>query len=280
MDKEIRDKIVDKLRQWFDHNGPGAKAVVGISGGKDSSVVAALCVKALGKNRVVGVLMPNGVQSDIEDSMALCKHLKIAPTIVNIGIAYEYLNNEVVKQLNASRILPACADESRRTQNLPPRLRMATLYAVAQSIDGRVIGTGNAAENYVGYSTFAGDSISDFNPIANLFVDEVIELGKLLGLPTNLVEKVPSDGLCGKSDEENLGFTYESVKLVALKTPTWMQKVSEIEHETANRKPYGWTVQAIEARHAASQFKRDALHIPTIEFYRNRHSNGYIYDVK
>ena len=283
MTREIRDKIVLKLQKWFDHNGPAGKAVVGISGGKDSSVVAALCVKALGRNRVVGVLMPNGVQSDIEDSMKLCRHLKIEPTIVNIAPAYEYLNEEVVRQLRASGVSTNGCDQTRRTQNLPPRLRMATLYAVAQSVDGRVIGTGNAAEGYVGYCTWGGDNIADFNPLANMFVDEVIELGKLLDLPIDLVEKTPSDGLCGRSDEANLGFSYASVKLAALKKPgDWMHKIAAIEKESGpealDGRLYGLAVQAIEMRHDISQFKRDAFNVPSIKFYRTNYS-GEIYDV-
>lgn len=283
MDKKIRDKIVEKFKQWFDHNAPGNKVVVGISGGKDSSVVAALCVKALGKNRVVGVLMPNGVQKDIADSMKLCEHLKIKPVIINIAPAYEYLNAEILAQLDSADISTSF-DQTRRTQNMPPRLRMTTLYAVAQSVDGIVIGTGNASEAYVGYTTHFGDNASAFNPLANLFVDEVIELGKLLGLPNELVEKIPSDGLCGKTDEENLGFKYESVKLAALKAETdWMGKIAKVEKETDskiyNTHEYGSTFRKIEEMHKKSQFKRDALNIPSIEFYRTSYS-GAIYDVK
>ncbi len=194
--KELTSWIVD----WFEENGKGCNAVIGISGGKDSSIVAALCVKALGKDRVIGILMPNGVQSDIADAKQLVEHLGIKHYICNIKDAY----TAVMESINESGI----EISSQTTINLPPRLRMTTLYAYSQSLNGRVANTCNLSEDYVGYSTRYGDAAGDFSPLAGLTVQEVKQVGLYLGLPENLVEKVPSDGLCGSTDEDKLGFTY------------------------------------------------------------------------
>ena len=198
--KKVKEDLVNWLNQWFLDNGPGCNAVIGISGGKDSSVTAALCVAALGKERVIGVLMPNGDQYDIDVSEALVKHLGIRSFVVNIKDAY----NGVVEAAKA-------AGEELSNQsyiNLAPRIRMSTLYAVSQSYNGRVINTCNLSEDWVGYSTRYGDSVGDVCPLGKLTVQEVKEMGTYLGLPDMFVHKVPSDGLCGKTDEDNLGFTY------------------------------------------------------------------------
>ena len=207
----VRDRIVAWIRSWFVKNGPDCNAVIGISGGKDSSVVAALCVRALGAERVVGVLMPNGVQSDIDMSKRLVDHLGIRSYTVNIGGAFEALMAEVSGALavNTSHGSPSAPAVSEQTRiNLPARLRMAALYAVSQSKRGRVANTCNLSEDWVGYSTRYGDSAGDFSPLANLTVGEVVAVGAACGLPEVLVHKVPSDGLCGKTDEDNLGFRY------------------------------------------------------------------------
>lgn len=202
--KEVKDQVVLWIRDWFNENGKGCNAIIGISGGKDSSVVAALCVEALGKDRVIGVTMPNGVQKDISDSMMLINHLGIRHCCVNIGDTYNTLMAAVKEQLGTLD-----TQIGRQTEiNLPPRLRMTTLYAVSQSLNGRVANTCNLSEDWVGYSTRYGDAAGDFSPLGGLTVAEVKAIGKELGLPLELVEKTPSDGLCGKSDEDNLGFTY------------------------------------------------------------------------
>ena len=202
--KEVKDQVVQWIRDWFEQNGPGCNAVIGISGGKDSSIVAGLCVEALGKDRVIGITMPNGVQKDISDSMKLINHLGIRYFNVNIGETYKALMGEVEKELGNQNI-----EVSNQTViNMPPRLRMTTLYAVSQSLNGRVANTCNLSEDWVGYSTRYGDAAGDFSPLGGLTVQEVKAIGKELGLPIDLVEKTPSDGLCGKSDEDNLGFTY------------------------------------------------------------------------
>ena len=201
--KKVLNELTVWIRDWFEENGRDCNAIVGISGGKDSSVAAALCVRALGVDRVIGVLMPNGEQSDIAMSRLLVEHLGIRHFVVNIHDGYQGLLGEVRRQLG---------DVSRDTEiNLAPRLRMATLYAVAQSNNGRVANTCNLSEDWVGYSTRYGDSAGDFSPLSMLCVREVKALGRELGLPECLVEKVPIDGLCGQPDEEKLGFTYATL---------------------------------------------------------------------
>ena len=194
-------EVVQWIRDWFEENGNGCNAVIGISGGKDSSVVAALCVEALGRDRVIGVTMPNGVQPDIDDSIRLIRHLGIRSYNVNIGAAFDAMKAEVEDALGGP-----VSDQTRI--NLAPRLRMTALYAVSQSNNGRVANTCNLSEDWVGYSTRYGDAAGDFSPLGGLTVQEVVAIGKELGLPVDLVEKTPSDGLCGKTDEDNLGFTY------------------------------------------------------------------------
>lgn len=197
--KKIKDQCVEWIRDFFKNNGPDCNAVLGISGGKDSSIAAALCVEALGKDRVIGVLMPQGEQHDIDMAHLLVNHLGIKHYVVNIKEAVD----GIIKNLPAD-----LAVTPQSLQNLPPRIRMSTLYAVSQSVNGRVCNTCNLSEDWVGYSTRYGDSVGDFSPLSNLTVTEVKEIGHLLGLPSELVEKTPIDGLCGKTDEENLGFTY------------------------------------------------------------------------
>ncbi len=197
--EKIKNDCVNWIRDFFDKNGKECNAVLGISGGKDSSVAAALCVEALGKDRVIGVLMPQGEQHDIDMAYMLVNHLGIKHYEVNIKDAVDGILNNIPDNLEIS---------AQSKQNLPPRIRMSTVYAISQSLNGRVVNTCNLSEDWVGYSTRYGDSVGDFSPMSNLTVTEVKAIGHLLGLPKELVEKTPIDGLCGKSDEENLGFTY------------------------------------------------------------------------
>ena len=198
--KEIKN-IVAWIKEWFEENGPKASAVIGISGGKDSSICAALLVKALGVDRVVGVLMPDGIQSDISDSYRLVEHLGLKHYVINIGPATTALKDTLAEQFeltNDTRI------------NIPPRIRMTTLYAVAQSLPngGRVANTCNRSEDYIGYSTKYGDAAGDFAILADFTVSEVLQIGDALGIPEKLVRKAPSDGLSGMTDEDKIGFTY------------------------------------------------------------------------
>ena len=200
--RKVKDGCVAWIRDFFEKNGPGCNAVIGISGGKDSSVAAALCVEAIGADRVIGVLMPNGEQGDIDCAYALVNHLGIKHYVVNVKAAVDGI----------LAALPADLSVTEQTKNnIPPRVRMSTLYAVSQSSNGRVVNTCNLSEDWVGYSTRYGDSVGDFSPLSKLTVAEVKEIGHLLGLPYELVEKTPIDGLCGKTDEDNLGFTYKEL---------------------------------------------------------------------
>ena len=202
--KQVKADCVEWIHDWFEINGKGCNAVIGISGGKDSSVVAALCVEALGKDRVWGVLMPNSYNwkkaQDINEAEAVIEFLGIRHIKLNI---YDIMNS-------FSRSIPFRLSEQSKI-NLPPRVRMTALYAISQSVNGRVANTCNLSEDYIGYSTRWGDSVGDFSPLADLTTDEVIAIGIECGLPEELVYKAPNDGLCGKTDEENFGFTYDAL---------------------------------------------------------------------
>ena len=200
-ERATRD-CIEWIRDWFDENGKGCKAVIGISGGKDSTIVGKLLVEALGKENVIGVQMPNKTQSDMSISNEVCEYLGIQHFCVNIGPTISALEEEIENEISVEL-------SSQSTINLPPRIRMATLYAVSQSFNGRVVNTCNYSEDYVGYSTRYGDSVGDLSPISDFTVTEVKAIGRYLEIPDKFIDKVPSDGLCGKTDEDNLGFTYE-----------------------------------------------------------------------
>lgn len=197
--KKATNDCIQWIKDFFEKNGKDCMAVVGISGGKDSSVVAALCVEALGKDRVIGVKMPCGEQKDIDYSNMLINHLRIRGYTMNIGDAVGEIRSKFPVGVKIS---------DQTTTNLPARIRMATLYAISQSVNGRVANTCNLSEDWVGYATRYGDAAGDFSPLSQLTVTEVKAIGRELGLPSELVDKTPTDGLCGKTDEDNLGFTY------------------------------------------------------------------------
>ncbi len=231
----VLDNIISWIQDFFKTTG-GKIAVVGISGGKDSSVVAAMCARALGKDKVIGILMPNGTQSDIEDSKRLCSHIGIKSYTINIKDAYEGLLSAFPTDLQISPQFKT---------NTPSRLRMVSLYAVAACLDGaRVANTGNYDEGFVGYTTIYGDCAGDFAPLRCLHVSEVVALGDLLGLPHDLTHKAPSDGMCGKTDEDNLGFTYHDV---------------EIFSQTGDSP----NAAKISAKHKANAFKKTLINPPT-----------------
>ena len=227
----ITQQCVEWIRGWFSQNGPNSPAVIGISGGKDSSVVAALCKEALGRERVFGVMMPDHTQPDINVSKQLIQFLDIPHVEINVGPA--------VSAVKASVAESGLAATSQMTVNIPPRVRMTTLYAVSQCMNGRVSNNGNRSEKYTGYSTLFGDSAGDFSPLANLTATEVIAVGKCLSLPDMFVHKPPSDGLTGKTDEDNFGFTYEQLDTYIL---TGYCEDPEIQ-------------KRIDARHSANLFK-------------------------
>ncbi|MBQ2664706.1 MAG: NAD(+) synthase [Clostridia bacterium] len=197
--ERTKNECVEWIRGFFEENGKGCNAIVGISGGKDSSVTAALCAEALGRERVIGVLMPCGEQADIDAAYMLVNHLGIKHYVINVKDAVDGVLNNIPSDLEIQK---------QTRVNLPARIRMATLYAVSQSSNGRVANTCNLSEDWVGYSTRYGDAAGDFSPLSRLTVTEVKEIGSLLALPKELVDKTPIDGLSGKTDEENLGFTY------------------------------------------------------------------------
>lgn len=198
---KAKNDCVEWIRDWFEYNGKDCNAVIGISGGKDSTIVAALCVEALGRDRVIGVLMPQDHQEDIDDSYAVVNHLGIKHKVINIGQTVDMM------LLQLSMFGDMTISEQTKI-NLPPRIRMATLYAISQSVSGRVACTDNLSESYIGYSTRWGDNVGDFCPLAHLTSEEVVAVGDACDLPYELTHKTPSDGLCGKTDEDNFGFTY------------------------------------------------------------------------
>lgn len=226
--KKATEQCIQWIKDWFEINGKGCNAVLGISGGKDSSIAAALCVEALGKDRVIGVLMPQGEQFDIDYSIELCEILGIKSMTVNIG--------ETVDAL--VKALPFDASTQTKT-NIPPRVRMAVLYAVSQSNNGRVVNTCNYSEDYVGYATRYGDGAGDFGPISNFTVAEIKQVGRVLGLPEKFIEKPPLDGLCGRTDEDNLGFKYATLD-------AYIREGIEPDPETKDR---------IDRLHTINQFK-------------------------
>lgn len=253
MEFELMEKyneIIEWLTQYREHTNCRG-VVLGISGGKDSTVVAMLAKKVWGDN-VFGVLMPNGEQKDLSDAKSIAHQLGLRYGIVNIGTTYNALISaiEVDEDMDSNGLpLPSknIIDVSEKSKtNIPPRLRMTTLYAIALSMGYRVIGTGNLSEGFIGWCTKWGDCAYDLNPIAHLTCTEVIELGLSMcgefGLDEKYVQKTPSDGLTGKSDEDNFGFTYAELD-------SYISGCGfQIPYETAEK---------IERLHKASEHKRN-----------------------
>ena len=238
--KKVKDELVCWLRDWFAKNGPESKAVLGISGGKDSTTVAALLCEAIGKERVVGVLMPNKTQADISDSYQICRELGIEHHVVDISVAFNPLLQEIAKSTDKT----GPEDFTKQTlTNLPPRLRMATLYAISQSVNGRVVNTTNYSEKYIGWGTMYGDCAGDVSPLGLLTASEVVLIGSELPISGALVQKAPSDGLTGKTDEDNFGFTYKQLD-------TYI-RTGICEDEAVKAK--------IESMHRNSEFKRNPM---------------------
>ena len=210
--EKARDSLVNELRKLAETRG-FSKVVVGISGGKDSTVTAAICARALGADHVYGVMMPDGEQKDIADSIRVCEALGIHRRTVNIGKMHAALK-EVTDQNT-----PSAADgefvipQNRESDiNVGPRLRMTTLRYIAQALGAWLAGTGNLSEATVGYCTKDGDTSCDFSMLGALTSVEVVEMGLTMPeIPRELVVKTPTDGLSGKSDEERLGITYAEI---------------------------------------------------------------------
>lgn len=256
--KQITEQCVEWIRAWMDQNG-GKTAVLGISGGKDSTVTAALCCRALGAGNVVGVMMPNGEQKDIADSYKVCELLGIRMHVVDISKAYQSLLDRVsFSAADGTRLIP-----SKQTRiNLAPRLRMATLYALAQSLEGgRVVNTSNRDEALVGYCTLWGDDVGDFSPLGMLHVSQVIDIGRDLGVPEELLVKPPSDGLTGKTDEEALGFSYADVEELDTMHDDMLETYDNPEEQLTGK------LKAVWDRHQAISWKLCMANLPVFEPY-------------
>lgn len=229
MIKTKAQACIQWIKDYYKDN-PEGKAIIGISGGKDSTIAAALCVEALGADRVIGVLMPNVVQKDYEDSVEVCSVLGIRGLDINIGDVYRIISQDIASAVLAGQAnaFNKIRENKMYSTNTPARLRMTVLYGVAAFYpNSRVVNTCNRSEDYVGYSTKYGDAAGDFSPLGNLTVREVLEIGDELGLPEHLVHKAPSDGMCGKTDEDNLGFTYEQLDDHILGTATVDKEIVE-----------------------------------------------------
>lgn len=249
--EKVTEGCVKWIQDWFAAVNPTGNAVLGISGGKDSTVAAALCVKALGRDRVIGVLMPNGTQKDISDSRKIVNFLGIRYLEVNIQDGCNGILNSIqsaqIGNAGDGESTVSCSEQTRI--NMPPRVRMTVLYAIAQSMNGMVANTCNLSEDHVGYSTLYGDYSGSFSPLGKLTVAEVIAIGKYLELPIDLVDKAPSDGLCGKTDEDNLGFLYAELDNYL--------RTGEIENQEHKAN--------IDRLYRRNKFKLEIVHIPTYD---------------
>ena len=188
-------------------------AILGVSGGKDSGVVAALLVKALGHENVIGVTMPcHTVKSAKDDAKLVSDAYGFSLINFDIGNVFDQFKNELKHLGNFTDLEVLNSDI-----NLKPRLRMATLYYIAALYSALyhktylVVGTSNLCELYVGYFTKGGDSVHDIAPIASFTVEEVIEIGEYLGVPEKVLYKTPNDDLSNLSDEDKLGVTYQDI---------------------------------------------------------------------
>lgn len=242
--EHTRDELVKWIRNWFEKNGKGCNAVIGLSGGKDSTIVAALCAEALGADHVIGVAMPDEGQG-LNDAYEIAKHLGIRFINAPIGGL-----TSVFKQMHYELGDDAFNWSEQSEQNIPPRLRMTMLYAIAQTVDGRVANTCNLSENYIGYETIFGDAAGSFGPLSNLTVTEVYAIGDLLGLPEKWVHKTPDDGLPNSSpDEEKFGFSYAALDKYI--------RGGECDDTSVRGK--------IDKMHKVSEFKRNLLNIPSYD---------------
>lgn len=201
--KREAENAVAWVRKYFGNQPHAKKAVLGISGGKDSACCAAIICKALGPDRLIGVSLPNGDQADIEDARLVAKTFGFKLYEVNINSAYSRLHDNIERS--------GIQLSHQATINMLPRFRMTTLYAISGVYHGRVCGTGNYSEDAVGYFTKYGDGGVDFNPIQYFVTDEVSAIGEYLGVPHEIAYKVPSDGICGVPDEMNLGIKYADI---------------------------------------------------------------------
>ncbi len=235
--QEHATKIIDFIRDYYQKNNLGG-VVLGISGGKDSGVVAGLFAKAIGPENVIGVTLPcHSKSQDANDAVLVAEKFGFKLINLDLTSVYDQFEEE------AKKIDDFVVSEDSEI-NLKPRLRMSSVYYLAQMYTKKtgkvylVAGTGNKCEIYVGYFTKGGDGVSDINVLGDLTVEEVIKVGEVIGVPEQVLYKAPSDGLSGKTDEDRLGFTYADVAKVI------------------NGEPVDENVKAvIERKHAANQHK-------------------------
>lgn len=262
--KKLADEIILWIKNWFKDTNAQGPAVIGISGGKDSTIVAKLCLEALGEDNVIGVSMPGDGQDD-KDAKAVAeaiglKHLITVPIRRGVRCVANncFASCAMVGMFNDKGI--EGSDElkkflSRSEQNLPPRIRMATLYYISQLFNGRVANTCNLSEDWLGYSSIYGDAAGDFGPLESLTVTEIRGVGDALGIPRKWVWKIPDDGLPNSApDEEKFGFSYEVLDKYI--------RTGECEDPEVKAK--------IDRMHEASQFKRDLLHIPAYNLWSGK----------
>lgn len=266
--EKTRDNLVNWIKDWFDRNGKDKYAVIGISGGKDSTIVAGLCTRAIGKDRVIGVLMPNGTQKDIGDSLAVCNSLGIKYIIVNINDGYKGIAGEVRGSIKEKIDIETLSDQT--LVNLAPRLRMTTLYAVSQTIGGRVVNTSNLSEFLTGYFTRWGDECGDLKPLINLTKNEVVAIGLTMPeIPRYLVEKTPADGLSEKTDEDKIGFSYDWLDRY-IRAPYLPNGEADFPNDGTYEKIQERMEETEFKRHSPDQFLgKDMFYTPEPEYKEN-----------
>ena len=245
--KREAENAIEWIKQYVEK--AGAKGIViGNSGGKDSATVLAMATRAIGKERVIAVSMPcYSNKNDFEDAKLVADTFGVRFLTVNLSDCYQQMEEEIHSELNKIGIEELSKEA---TINIKPRLRMTTLYGIAQTLDYLVIGTGNLCESMVGYTTKWGDSASDFNPIGNFTVDEVLQIGRYLGVPEKILKKAPDDGLGGQTDEEKMGITYKQI--------AEMIETGDTDDE--------WAKQEILKRFQSSKHKREL--VPVYNFKR------------
>lgn len=260
--KTAANGCIQYVKDMFTANSKVHYAVIGVSGGKDSTVDAAICAKALGPDRVIGVLMPNGKQADLQDAVDVVNYLGIKYIYYNIGDIYDLMISRAESDAGMLRLAGGKEVVTRQArENLPPRLRMAALRFIAQCYNGFVCNNCNASETFIGYTTIDGDNRGDFAPIKDFTVTEVIEIGRHLGIPERFLVKPPADGLCGKTDEEKIGIPYSVIDRYI--------RTGKCEDEDLR--------DNIIAMHNASAFKRE--HMSYYHYWDSARVNGTAGDI-
>ena len=233
LEKQVLEREAKNAIEWIKEYVEKTKAkgiVIGNSGGKDSATVLAMAVKAIGKERVISVAMPCfSKETDLVDAKLVADTFEVPLLKIDLSSAYQEMENEINCQIPQGLTQEAII-------NIKPRLRMTTLYGIAQTLGYLVIGTGNLCEAMVGYTTKWGDNSSDLNPIGNFTVEEVLAIGKMLGVPEKIFHKAPNDGLGGQTDEEKMGIQYRQIEEMIEKGSTEEKAKQEIIKRYQNSK--------------------------------------------